>query len=72
MRLAVVGSRGFNNYELLKLKLDSLHSRRPISLIQIGQSMEKVLGIEEMLISLNLLMQLLHFGMKFPQEHIVV
>lgn len=36
MKLAVVGSRGFDNYELLKLKLDTLHSKKPISLIISG------------------------------------
>lgn len=36
MKLAVVGSRGFNNYDLLKTKLDALHDKRPISLIISG------------------------------------
>lgn len=36
MKLAVVGSRDFNDYELLKLKLDSIHKRKPITLIISG------------------------------------
>lgn len=36
MKLAVVGSRSFNNYDLLKTKLDALHIKRPISLIISG------------------------------------
>jgi hypothetical protein len=36
MRLAVVGSRSFNNYELLKFKLDTIHSVKPITLIISG------------------------------------
>ena len=36
MKLAVVGSRGFNDYELLKLKLDTIHAVKPISLIVSG------------------------------------
>ena len=36
MKLAVVGSRGFDDYDLLKLKLDTIHSRRPISVIISG------------------------------------
>jgi hypothetical protein len=36
MKLAVVGSRGFNDYELLKSKLDKIHSVKPISVIVSG------------------------------------
>jgi hypothetical protein len=36
MKLAVVGSRDFNDYELLKSKLDSIHKRKPITLIVSG------------------------------------
>ena len=36
MKLAVVGSRNFNDYELLKFKLDTIHSVKPISLIISG------------------------------------
>jgi len=36
MKLAVVGSRDFNNYELLKSKLDAIHKKRPITLIVSG------------------------------------
>ena len=36
MKLAVVGSRGFNDYELLKSKLDAIHKRKPITLIVSG------------------------------------
>jgi hypothetical protein len=36
MKLAVVGSRNFNDYELLKFKLDTIHSVKPISLIVSG------------------------------------
>lgn len=36
MKLAVVGSRGFNDYELLKSKLDAIHSRKPITCIVSG------------------------------------
>lgn len=38
MKLAIVGSRGFNNYDLLKAKLDALHIKRPISLIISGRA----------------------------------
>lgn len=36
MKLAVVGSRNFNDYELLKSKLDSIHKRKPITCIVSG------------------------------------
>lgn len=36
MKLAVVGSRGFNNYGLLKHKLDVIHEKRGITLIVSG------------------------------------
>jgi hypothetical protein len=36
MKLAVVGSRDFNDYDLLKSKLDSIHKRKPITLIVSG------------------------------------
>ena len=36
MKLAVVGSRNFNDYELLKSKLDAIHKRKPITLIISG------------------------------------
>ena len=36
MKLAVVGSRDFNDYELLKSKLDTIHNRKPITLIVSG------------------------------------
>lgn len=36
MKLAVVGSRGFNDYELLKNKLDKIHNRKPITVIVSG------------------------------------
>lgn len=36
MKLAVVGSREFNDYELLKSKLDSIHKRKSITLIVSG------------------------------------
>lgn len=31
MIIAVVGSRGFDDYELLKYKLDKIHNRKPIT-----------------------------------------
>ena len=36
MKLAVVGSRTFNDYELLKSKLDIIHKRRKITCIVSG------------------------------------
>ena len=36
MKLAVVGSRTFNDYDLLKSKLDAIHQRKPITLIVSG------------------------------------
>lgn len=36
MKLAVVGSRDFNDYNLLKSKLDLIHKRKPITLIVSG------------------------------------
>ena len=36
MKLAVVGSRNFNDYNLLKSKLDQIHKRKPITLIVSG------------------------------------
>lgn len=36
MKLAVVGSRNFSDYELLKHKLDTIHSIKPISFIISG------------------------------------
>ena len=36
MKLAVVGSRGFNNYDLLKHKLDVINEKRGITLIVSG------------------------------------
>lgn len=36
MKLAVVGSRTFNNYELLKTKLDSIHMNNKIDMIISG------------------------------------
>ena len=36
MKLAVVGSRTFNNYDLLKMYLDKIHSREPITFIVSG------------------------------------
>ena len=36
MKLAVVGSRDFNDYDLLKLKLDIIHKRKSITLIVSG------------------------------------
>ena len=36
MKLAVVGSRNFSDYELLKSKLDLIHKRKPITLIVSG------------------------------------
>ena len=36
MKLAVVGSRDFNDYGLLKIKLDQIHKRKPITLIVSG------------------------------------
>jgi hypothetical protein len=36
MKLAVVGSRGFNDYELLKHKLNVIHEKRGIILIVSG------------------------------------
>ena len=36
MKLAVVGSRNFNDYDLLKSKLDQIHSKKPINLIISG------------------------------------
>jgi len=36
MKLAVVGSRGFNDYDLLKSKLDAIHLRKPITCIVSG------------------------------------
>ena len=36
MKLAVVGSRDFNDYGLLKSKLDAIHKRKPITLIISG------------------------------------
>lgn len=36
MKLAVVGSRGFDDYDLLKSKLDSIHKRKPITCIVSG------------------------------------
>lgn len=36
MELAVVGSRTFNNYELLKEKLDKIHEKRKITAIVSG------------------------------------
>ncbi|MDY0270797.1 DUF2493 domain-containing protein [Trichloromonas sp.] len=36
MRLSVVGSRTFNNYQLLKTKLDEIHQETPITLVVSG------------------------------------
>ena len=36
MKLAVVGSRTFNDYDLLKSKLDQIHNKKPITLIISG------------------------------------
>jgi hypothetical protein len=36
MKLAVVGSRGFNDYDLLKSKLNDIHLRKPITCIVSG------------------------------------
>ena len=36
MKLAVVGSRTFNDYDLLKSKLDAIHNRKPITVIVSG------------------------------------
>ena len=36
MKIAVIGSRGFNDYELLKYKLDKIHERKPITIIVSG------------------------------------
>lgn len=36
MKVAVIGSRGFADYELMKLYLDRLHATKPISLIVSG------------------------------------
>lgn len=36
MKLAVVGSRTFNDYELLKKELDNIHKETPITLIISG------------------------------------
>ena len=36
MKLAVVGSRGFNDYDLCKSKLDAIHLRKPITCIVSG------------------------------------
>ncbi len=36
MKLAVVGSRGFNDYDLLKSKLNAIHLRKPITCIVSG------------------------------------
>lgn len=36
MKLAVIGSRGFNNYELLKYYLDKINSIKPITQIVSG------------------------------------
>ena len=36
MKLAVVGSRTFNDYDLLKSKLDEIHKRKPITVIVSG------------------------------------
>jgi hypothetical protein len=38
MKLAVVGSRNFNDYDLLKSKLDIIHKKRPITLIVSGRA----------------------------------
>ena len=35
-RVAVIGSRSFNDYKDLESKLDSLHKKRPIDLIISG------------------------------------
>ena len=39
MKIAVVGSRGFTDYELLKFKLDNIHNRKPITVIISGGAM---------------------------------
>jgi len=36
MKLGVVGSRTFNNYDLLKKYLDKIHNKEPISFIVSG------------------------------------
>lgn len=36
MKLSVVGSRTFNNYQLLKRKLDEIHQETPITLVVSG------------------------------------
>ena len=36
MKLAVVGSRNFNNYDILKSKLDQIHKIVPVTLIISG------------------------------------
>lgn len=36
MKIAVVGSRGFTDYELLKFKLDKIHNKKPITVIISG------------------------------------
>lgn len=36
MKLAVIGSRTFNDYELLKNRLDEIHKETPITLIVSG------------------------------------
>jgi len=58
MKLAVVGSRGFNDYDLLKSKLNAIHLRKPITCIvsggakgadSLGEKWAKENGIETLI-----------------------